>query len=170
MASGDQNLWSLGCATDANQVHLGALSLAVTLVGCLFFERQRRLGAAQVQGDGAARFGLFNHAGNYVTLMLLELLIEEVPLRFPESLQHDLFGGLGGNTAGVVGQWFCGRDFITKLSALFNELSVGYGDLFIRILNRFHHCFKRKNAHFPSVGIERNGYVLARGRVVFFEG
>ena len=62
VASGDENLRSLGRASDADQVDLGALPLTVALVGGLFFVREHCLGAAQVQSDGAARFGLFNHA------------------------------------------------------------------------------------------------------------
>ena len=48
MASGDQDLRSLGRASNADQIDLGALSLAVALVGRLFFKRQDCLGASQV--------------------------------------------------------------------------------------------------------------------------
>ena len=62
VASGDQDLRSLGRASYADQVDLGALSLAVALVGGLFFVGEHCLSATQVQGDGSAGFSLLNHA------------------------------------------------------------------------------------------------------------
>ena len=103
MASGDQNLRAFGCAADAHQIYFGALSFPVALVRSLFFERKHCLGAPKIQRDGSARFGLLNHAGYYVSLMLLELLVEEVTLSFAQALQHDLLGRLCRDSAGVVG-------------------------------------------------------------------
>ena len=48
MASGDQDLRSLGRTSNADQIDLGALSLAVAFVGRLLFKRQDRLGASQI--------------------------------------------------------------------------------------------------------------------------
>ena len=92
--------------------------------------------------------------------MLLELLIEKVPLRFAEALQHHLLGSLRRDTAGVMGQWFGGRDLVTQLGALLDGLGVGNGNFFVAVLNRFHYGFQSKNTHFPSIGVEGDRYIL----------
>ena len=169
VAAGDQNLRALGRASNADQVDLGPLALAVTLRGRLFLDREDGLSAAKIQGDGPAGFGLFYHAGDDVALMLLELLVKEVSLGLTQALQYHLLGGLRGDTAGVVGQRLGGRHLVAQHRTLFDGLGFGYGDLFVSVLDRFNHGFQSKNAHFPGVGIEGDRYILARCRVVFLK-
>ena len=137
------------------------MPLPIAFRGNLFFVGEHCLGATQVQSDGAASFGLLNHSRDDIALVLLELLVKKVPFGFPEALQHHLLGGLCRNSAGVVGQRLFGRNLVPDVGTLLNALGLRHGNLFIGVLDRFHHGLQRKNIHIPSVGVECYRDVLA---------
>ena len=67
-----------------------------------------------------------------------------------------MLGCLGRDTAGVMGKWLGGGDFVTQLGTFFDELGIGYGDFFIGVFHRLYDSFKSKNAHFPCIWVERD--------------
>ena len=169
MAAGDQDFRPLGGAADAENEHLDPLSLAVTLGADLLFLRQNRLRPAQVQGDGASGVGGFDDTGHNVAFVLGKFLEKQFALRFPQTLQDNLLGGLGGNAAGVVGQRLCGGHFVADDGAFLYLRGLGHRDFPFRVLDHVNHGLKGVDADFPAVWVQRDGNVLPRGWVVLLE-
>ena len=169
VAAGYNDLRPFRGAADAEHVNLDPLPFTVPLGGHLLVIRQDGLRPPQVQSDGAHSVGLFNDAGYDVAFMLQELLIEQFPLCFPQPLEHHLLGGLRGDTAGVVGQRLLGGHLVPHSCGGLDVLSVFQADFTVGVFYRFHHGFESINVDLPGVGVQLDGDVLPRRRVVFFE-
>ena len=93
-------------------VDLQPLAFTVPLGGHLLFQGQNGFHPAQLHDPDAPWLHLVQYAGYYVLCASQEFLEGFLPLRLAQALQYNLFGGLGGDTTGLVRQLFRGGDFL----------------------------------------------------------
>jgi len=102
VGAGQDELGALDGPVHLQQVELHALAGAVLLRPDLLGGRKDGLRFAQVY-DGLLGVDTLDNARDDIALAAGELLEEDLPLELTQALQHHLFGGLGGDTAGVPG-------------------------------------------------------------------
>ena len=105
---------------------------------------------------------MVNHPRYDVVFVLDKLLEELFTFSLPQPLQDDLFGGLSGDSAGVVGQWFGGRQFVSDGNRLLDRLSFLQANLSLRVLYVINHRPQCIDVDLSGVGVELDRDVLAR--------
>ena len=101
--------------------------------------------------------------------MLDKLLEEAVALRFPQPLQDNLLGGLGGDAAGVVRERLRRSYFVAHHRRLHDGLGVAKADFPVGVFNLVDHSPQSEHVNVAGVGVELDRDVLARCRVVLLE-
>jgi len=101
MGPRNDDLRPLGRALDLDHVGLNAVTHLEPLTVHLLRRHQHRLGFAEVH-EGCASLEPLHDAGDNVALAIGELLVDHPALRLADPLDHNLLGGLGGDTPKVA--------------------------------------------------------------------
>ena len=144
-------------------------SLSVAFGGNLFLREKDSLCTSQVDDDDSAGLYLVDDAGDYLPFPVLELGVDQFALHFPESLEHDLFGRLGGYAADLVREGFDSQ-FVPQDNVFLDFLSVLEQDLPLVVFKLVHHRLGGVYVHFSAVGVQLDGYVLPNDEAVLLEG
>ena len=132
-------------AADLQHEGLHVLADAVVLERRLFGRGQDRLGLAHVQDDGS-RLDAGDRAGDELALAAGVLVEDDVALGLVQSLQDDLLGHLGVNSAEGILVELCRLDEIARHRARLEGLGVGDADLSSGILDLLGHETRPEDA------------------------
>ncbi len=101
MRAGNDHLRTAPLAFDLDDQGLGAVAALVVLAGDLLFLGKQSLGAAQVDHPAALVAALHDAADNFAHAVLV-FVVDDFLLGVAHTLDDDLLGGLGGDTAQIL--------------------------------------------------------------------
>ena len=140
VSAADHNLGALGALANFDDIGLEARTVLVTFAHGLLCLRQQRFDATQVEQRVAVVL-LLDDAGDDVALAACVFLVLQVAFDLTDSLQDDLFGGLGSNAA----------EFFRRVVPFADDLTV-----FVEFL--------RVDPHLARVGVDRHHGLFGRIR------
>ena len=148
IAPGDHDLGTLGEAVHLDDDRPHPIPHAVFLGAGLLVVREHGLGPADVQHD-VAPFVAPHDSVDHLSDLARVLLEDVLPLRFPNFLENDLLGRLGGDTPQLQGR-FGDLQVIPHFEAVVVLQGLGQSHLRLRLLDFLHDALDGK--HFDGAG------------------